>query len=327
MVSEGVVGSDACREAKPTAVHAPPSNAILSSLGLLLWLGLIHFNVFVAIVSVFFLPTAWTFTLFGFMVVLMVIPLGDNSQFAQGVARIMCKSVASHFPVTLVVDDMEAFDPNQAYLIAVEPHSVLPLGIVALSNYTGYMPFTRTKILATSVIFFIPIVRHLWSWLGLVPASMKVALKQLMAGYTCVVIPGGVREMLFMEHNREIAFLKKRYGFVRTAIQTGSPLVPAFIFGQSYIYNWWKPNGKLYDHFARAIGAAPIVFWGVFGSPVPHRRPMYVAVGKPIHVEKNPDPPFEVVKALHIKFLSSLEDLFENHKVPAGYTDSHLYIL
>jgi hypothetical protein len=40
--------------------------------------------------------------------------------------------------------------------------------------------------------------------MGLVPASKKILFNLLSSGCSCVLIPGGVREMLFMEQDREV---------------------------------------------------------------------------------------------------------------------------
>lgn len=40
-------------------------------------------------------------------------------------------------------------------------------------------------------------------------------------------------ECLYMEQGKETIFLRKRFGFVKLAIQSGAHLVPAFAFGQS----------------------------------------------------------------------------------------------
>ena len=78
-----------------------------------------------------------------------------------------------------------------------------------------------------------PIVRHLWWWLGARPASRRVISDILKSGYSCALTPGGVRELEYMRPGSEVAFLTERLGFVKLAIQHGAPLIPVFAFGQT----------------------------------------------------------------------------------------------
>ncbi|XP_058073361.1 diacylglycerol O-acyltransferase 2D-like isoform X3 [Magnolia sinica] len=260
---------------EPTVFRGTEYSFVPTTIALALWLGAIHFTAALTLTALILLPSPLAFAIFGLLVFFMAIPLNDKNKWGQKLARYICKYACGYFPITLHVEDIKAFDPNQAYVFGFEPHSVLPIGVVALANFTGFMPLPKIKVLASTAV----------------------------------------------------AFLKARKGFVRIAIEMGRPLVPVFCFGQSNIYKWWKPNGKLYAHISRAIKFTPILFWGIFGSPIPYRHPMHVVVGRPIEFKKNTQPSVEEVDAIHGQFVAAFEELFEKHKASAGHPQLQLRLL
>ncbi|KAJ0969583.1 hypothetical protein J5N97_022460 [Dioscorea zingiberensis] len=86
----------------------------------------------------------------GFLLILMAVPLNNNSKLGQAFARYVGKYVPGYFPITLHIEDAKAFDPNKAFVFAVEPHSVFPLGSLSLLSITGLMPLTKTRGLVSS---------------------------------------------------------------------------------------------------------------------------------------------------------------------------------
>lgn len=73
---------------------------------------------------------------------------------------------------------------------------VLKIQVSPPSVYVDAVPLVQ--------IFATTFLRHIWSWMGLVPASKKILFNLLSSGCSCVLIPGGVQEMLFMEQDREV---------------------------------------------------------------------------------------------------------------------------
>lgn len=55
--------------------------------------------------------------------------------------------------------------------------------------------------------FYIPCLRQIWTWLGFSSVTEKNLISLLVAGDSCIIVPGGMRETLFMEHGCEVHYL------------------------------------------------------------------------------------------------------------------------
>ncbi|KAJ9509101.1 hypothetical protein QJQ45_001587 [Haematococcus lacustris] len=256
------------------------------------------------------------------------------AQEAEALALALSLTAGEYFPCRVVVEDEDGLKPNTAYVFGYEPHSALPVGIPTVfathspllpkqlqGNLVGaaglrvmvqvvrdpgrfYLTHTSSHTpcrhgMASSVCFAVPFVRQLWWWLGLRPVSRQLMAGLLAAGKAVVLNPGGIQECMGMQHGSETVFLRKRHGFVRLAIQQGAPLV----------------------------GAVPLAMWGVWGSPIPHQRPVTVVIGQPIQVPHQDHPAPELVQQYLDRFIHDMAALFERHKAACGQAGCELRIL
>jgi diacylglycerol O-acyltransferase 2, plant len=128
----------------------------------------------------------------------------------------------------------------------LEPHSVLPVAVPAIMNtHSGVLPApcNNCHSLATSAAFSVPFARHVWWWLNIRPATRQTFEHLLQQGKTVCVTPGGVQECLYMAPGHEIAFLKKRLGFIRLALRHGYATLPHCVVCQTCSCLTPRPSG------------------------------------------------------------------------------------
>mmetsp|Transcript_49663 Transcript_49663/g.94906 ORF Transcript_49663/g.94906 Transcript_49663/m.94906 type:complete len:317 (-) Transcript_49663:312-1262(-) len=312
---------------------------LMDNIAIGLWMGGIHFNVLALVVELFYLPHPGAVAALLMHLALTVFPVVEEEPPAWGkrlAAWIVCAAQRS-FPATVQFEDEAAFSPTRPYLIGLEPHSVLPLSLIHFGEGSGLLPGHlgqegRKMAFASSIVFYVPLVRHLWSWLGLRPASRECMAKFLKEGRVCILVPGGVQECLHMEQEAETLFLRKRVGFVKLAMRHGAPIVPAFAFGQSNTFGWCRPcpslvPAGLVSSVSRLLGFCPIVFWGRWGGPLPFLKPIHVVVGRPIEVPHVSEPTLEQAEVYLKKYITAMEELFETHKGSVPNAIHHLKIL
>lgn len=304
--------------------------------GLVFWLVCLYANIWAAALAVLALPSWIALGCLMLQGALILLPLGDEPpRWAARILRFSIQSAVKFFPMRLVMEDEAALQQQGGkYIVAFEPHSALPLAMPGVfCEYSGLLPpaLSGIKTLASSSIFFVPGLRHAWHWLGLRPVSRKVMASILSSGGSVALCPGGVKECLHMRHGEEVVYLRRRTGFVRMAMQQGADILPAFAFGQTYMYSWRAPGPpllprKAVEMLARGIGFLPLLIYGVKGTPMPHRVPITVAMGRPFKVPHIDNPTPEQVKEQLDRFIVEMERLVEAHSAEAGYPNIPLRV-
>lgn len=146
---------------------------------------------------------------------------------------------------------------------------------------TVWLPLSFQS-LTTKSALLIPIYSAIIRWLGSVEATNERLRSALSVG-SCAVVVDGIAGMYVNEPDREMVKFTGRKGFIRAAIETGTPIVPVYQFGTSRLL---KLVPKWIEPYSRKLKCAMGFIIGRWGLPFPHKVVLLSVIGKPIEVEK-----------------------------------------
>ncbi|KFW65700.1 2-acylglycerol O-acyltransferase 2 [Pygoscelis adeliae] len=254
---------------------------------------------------------------------------------------VVWRYMRDYFPITLV--KTAELDPRQNYLVGFHPHGILAAGAFINfctegSGFSTLLPGIPPPLMMLSLWFRVPFLRDCLMSAGLVSSDKESAsyvLQKLEGGNMLAIIIGGAQEALDARPGSCTLLLKNRKGFVRLAIEHGTPLVPIFSFGENDLFEQVRnPKGswlrQLQHRLQQIMGISLPIFYarGIFQYSfglVPYRRPICTVVGKPIPVQRKHRPSEEEVDQVHQQYLNELCKLFEEHKAKYNIPeDRHL---
>ncbi|KFQ62050.1 2-acylglycerol O-acyltransferase 2 [Pelecanus crispus] len=254
---------------------------------------------------------------------------------------VVWRYMRDYFPITLV--KTAELDPHQNYLMGFHPHGVLAAGAflnfcTEASGFSTLFPGITPHLMMLSLWFRIPFLRDYLMSGGLVSSDKESAsyvLQKPEGGNVLAIIVGGAQEALDARPGSYTLLLKNRKGFVRLAIEHGTPLVPIFSFGENDLFEQVRtPKGswlrQLQQRLQKVMGISLPLFHarGIFQYSfglIPYRRPICTVVGKPIPVQRKHRPSEEEVDQVHQKYLNELCKLFEEQKAKYNIPeDRHL---
>lgn len=321
-------------------VHDTRQNSgILPTIAVTLFLGWNGILSFLALYALFAASNRERALIIALCTLSLVLPPRWPGPLGRKIGWWMVTQSEQYFGLKTVVEDeqelLKLSEGNTGCIFAMEPHDVLPISAFAFSPIINRIPGGRNIcFLVSSAVFRLPFLRQIYSWAGSLPVDKQMFTARLKAGKALAFTPGGVQEVFMLDPNNRkelVLYLRNRKGFVKLALQTGSPIVPVFAFHLDGSYKvYWLPRGKLLEIYSRWIGYFPLLYWGRWNIPlgIPRPNKLSVVIGPPIYVpNEGSQVSRESVDKYHMIYLKELEALFERHKKVEGYGDSHLTIV
>jgi hypothetical protein len=145
-------------------------------------------------------------------------------------------------------DDNElfAYMKTRSVIFTAAPHGVISyVGIcsaIVRADEPALLLDMPTAV--ATVILRFPFMKNVLGIFGLVPASKEALSARLRGGKHVVLYLGGIAELFLSSTTIEALYLKQRAGVIKLALQTGSDIVPIYLFGNTSVLSLVK-TGKL----------------------------------------------------------------------------------
>ncbi|KAG0256670.1 diacylglycerol O-acyltransferase 1 [Mortierella polycephala] len=244
--------------------------------------------------------------------------------------RVSWSYFAQYFPMTLIKE--EDLDPSKNYIFGYHPHGIISLGAFCTFgteglNFSKRFPGIQARLLTLQSNFQIPLYRDFIMALGCASVSKESCEYILRSGpgNSIAIVVGGAQESLGAKPGTLDLTLKKRLGFIKLALVNGASLVPTLAFGENDLYELYSAEHtsktyKLQQLMKKVLGFTMPMFIGrgifnyEFGL-LPKRKPVFIVIGKPIHVEKvEGAPTTEQLQDLQKQYIDELLAIWDRYK-------------
>ncbi|KAE9032957.1 hypothetical protein PR003_g9679 [Phytophthora rubi] len=164
-------------------------------------------------------------------------------------------------------------------------------------------------------LFYFPLMRDILHWMEF-SSSTKASMQSIMhTGQNLCLLPGGFEEATLYQRGKHRVYIKKRFGFIKLALQHGYDVYPAYTFGEEYTYHafshlqWLRLKMNQFRIPGTIFFGLPLCFF----LPRPDVD-LITVVGKPLRIPHVEHPSRELVKEYHDKYVEALQDLFDTYK-------------
>ncbi|CAL8071225.1 unnamed protein product [Calicophoron daubneyi] len=273
---------------------------------------------------------------------------GRGTQFMRNLA--LWKYCASYFPVRLALSDelvnyakehakllgktdgntFPGLPNDKTYLLGYHPHGMFSIGatinfLTEANRISQIFPGIKPWVATFAPTFNIPILREFILWLGAISVSRKGLFYLLdpdnekNRGNLVLVVVGGAPEMLNSHPGCYRLVIRRRFGFFKLALQTGSALIPCISFGESGVYDQFSnpPSSLLrrVQNFFMDSTRIPIPLLVPLGlGPYPLPKPITTVIGAPIPCDRIDNPTTEQIVQLREVYIKRMEGLFRRYK-------------
>ena len=208
---------------------------------------------------------------------------------------------------------LQYFGEGKSCILVAQPHGVLSLTGICSATYC-IPEFRKIKTAAASALINFPILKQVMGIFGLFSASKKSLLKHLKKGGaagTVVIYVGGIAELFKCSETEERLFLKHRKGFVKLALQTGTPLIPLYMFGNTTVLT--PCRWKVLENISRTLQASITYVWGTAGLPIPRKKTLCYVRGKMIVIPKIEEPTQADIDKWHAAYIAEVTRIYEKY--------------
>lgn len=278
---------------------------------ILAWITVVFFSTTFLVIPIMVvaLPILWFYARYWFMLMIALLAISMLTPLKEWpVIRSWGQLWYEHFDFScnLSPEQRENFiklGHTNKYAIGMHPHGIIPLQAVLWAAYCDqYMSSASGSMYgfgaAADVVAYLPILRNIMGWLTGGSAEYKVLKDGLEKGICPLtnrvgriprhlyILPGGVAEIFVSTPGKHAIVFKHRRGLIKLALETGTHLIPNYVFGGTDFFNNLATGDGFFSTMSRKLRMGLTIFWGYFGLPIPFQPRVTMVIADPIEVPK-----------------------------------------